>query len=290
MKKSYLFPLLASLLSIIYSLQIHAQRDTTIVDFSDSSVVQLTGDWEYGSSNKTYGGGVDSGLVGVQTKKDSVFYSANDTSYFVWSLEVDEGFLTHFYYPAGDTENDLSVAFYFDLSITDSVAIELSADSVNWFNPVASIFDENTFTGTGYKYLKIEGYQGSFSFYGYDSADFALGDKIYGRVVLYSSNDLPKKEGVFIRSIVRTSYSGEIPYWSVNELSEQYLKIYPNPTQGELIVTLEEEQELLLHSLDGRILKHYNGTIGENRINLSNLASGVYWLKANTSYAKILKH
>lgn len=59
------------------------------------------------------------------------------------------------------------------------------------------------------------------------------------------------------------------------------IKYYPNPTTGLLTLELEQDfQELFVTDLSGKILqRHQNLMTGNRRIDLSNFASGVYFLK-----------
>ncbi len=316
MKTNYLLSFLTILFSITYSLHVFAQYDTVYWNLSDTSTVKLTGDWEYGTTNKSFDGLINSAQVGVVSKLDTT-YGANDTSNFELLYVVEKDFAGSIISTGGLYPSDIhfQLDYTADLDSLDTLRIQARVKQGDWFDlldyainmfggpfngitfspdhvpsePIEIVFPNQNNAVMVFAEIGVFFAEAGYRHF-HNNPDSAIqeGDSIYFRMSLESDTITPNKDGVLVRSVGLTGYVP--PPIGIEMITESHLAVYPNPTQGELIVTLEEEQELLLHSLDGRILKHYNGTIGENRINLSNLASGVYWLKANTSYAKILKH
>ena len=81
-------------------------------------------------------------------------------------------------------------------------------------------------------------------------------------------------------------------------LAEKQLRIYPNPVQTELTISISRYQtsiqgEYLLYSLGGAILKKGKIEAETTRINMSNYQSGTYLLKISidnqTTSWKIIK-
>ena len=70
----------------------------------------------------------------------------------------------------------------------------------------------------------------------------------------------------------------------VYENSQLGIKIYPNPTTG--ILSLSKNANFKLYNLSGELLKTYFET---NQIDISNLPNGVYLIRHNDSYQKIVK-
>lgn len=64
---------------------------------------------------------------------------------------------------------------------------------------------------------------------------------------------------------------------------------YPNPANTYVVLPSSEEISIL--SLDGRIIKTISGNTNslENQVDISELSSGIYFAKSNTSFFKIIK-
>ena len=56
--------------------------------------------------------------------------------------------------------------------------------------------------------------------------------------------------------------------------------MYPNPTNGEVFIKLENANEYMLYSVDGKLVQ--KGMITGNSINISGNASGMYILQVKT--------
>ena len=60
------------------------------------------------------------------------------------------------------------------------------------------------------------------------------------------------------------------------------IKIYPNPTRGQLFVALAEQAEIQLFSSTGMLVKLMNGQKGKNAVNVNGLSNGIYFVKVST--------
>jgi Secretion system C-terminal sorting domain len=77
-----------------------------------------------------------------------------------------------------------------------------------------------------------------------------------------------------------------------NKTKNQDIDIYPNPTNGELYLTLKEESSVIdvtISNTNGQIVfnKVYSETVGE--LNISNLPKGVYIVSVKTNESKFSK-
>lgn len=57
------------------------------------------------------------------------------------------------------------------------------------------------------------------------------------------------------------------------------ISIYPNPTEGILVLNVEAEMNISLHDLSGRVIVPLRSISGKQELNISNLKSGYYLLK-----------
>ena len=78
---------------------------------------------------------------------------------------------------------------------------------------------------------------------------------------------------------------------SVNEINENEFSVYPNPTNSELVISnyqLLIAQPVMIFDLEGR--KIMEQKILQNRIDVSELANGIYFLKIGNTVKKIVKN
>ncbi|MFN3195510.1 MAG: carboxypeptidase regulatory-like domain-containing protein [Chlorobiota bacterium] len=69
---------------------------------------------------------------------------------------------------------------------------------------------------------------------------------------------------------------------TINQDISEYIKIYPNPTDGPLTLSLQEEYDnLFVVDMNGKILFKVEAAQGDIQVNLSNFPSGAYFLKYN---------
>jgi hypothetical protein len=105
--------------------------------------------------------------------------------------------------------------------------------------------------------------------YGYD----ASGNRISRVITLPPPSKAPKAEPTDIEEV----YDEVLKDFSV--------KIYPNPTKGELTVEIEQLPEdktasLWLYSLQGKLILQRTGLqSGTERLNISNQPAGIYLMK-----------
>lgn len=71
--------------------------------------------------------------------------------------------------------------------------------------------------------------------------------------------------------------------------SKKEMSIYPNPTDGPLSITTEDNSRAELYSQDGKLLKSLEMKKGTNQADLSELPNGIYILKTSSGSSKIIK-
>jgi len=68
------------------------------------------------------------------------------------------------------------------------------------------------------------------------------------------------------------------------------IKIYPNPIDDLMFVHSQEQSIISIHDLDGKLLNQFDINQGENKIELSGIKSGLYYVKTlEGDLLKILK-
>lgn len=76
---------------------------------------------------------------------------------------------------------------------------------------------------------------------------------------------------------------------STKENALKTLFTYPNPTTGILYLKANKKEQLTLINQAGQVIRNIHVVAGENQINISDLAAGVYFLKGLNLTHKILK-
>ena len=79
-------------------------------------------------------------------------------------------------------------------------------------------------------------------------------------------------------------------FMSVNETTENGFYIYPNPlNQSNLNITLQNNSDIRLFNLSGKLIKTYHLKSGNNILNLDFLENGLYIIKCNSKTYTIAK-
>lgn len=78
--------------------------------------------------------------------------------------------------------------------------------------------------------------------------------------------------------------------WAVDEVVGlgNEISIYPNPVNGTMNVTLNRAEEVVIYNMVGQKVASFNGNIGVNSFDASNLNSGIYFLQAGSSTQKFV--
>lgn len=77
---------------------------------------------------------------------------------------------------------------------------------------------------------------------------------------------------------------------SESKVSKKEVSIYPNPTNGPLSIKSENNSEVKIYSIDGKMLKTVQVQKGSNEINISELPKGTYFVKTSTESTKVIKN
>ena len=78
--------------------------------------------------------------------------------------------------------------------------------------------------------------------------------------------------------------------WAVEEVTGlgNEISIYPNPVNGTMNVTLNRAEEVVIYNMVGQKVASFNGNIGVNSFDASNLNSGIYFLQAGSDTQKFI--
>ena len=66
------------------------------------------------------------------------------------------------------------------------------------------------------------------------------------------------------------------------------MSVYPNPATDQLNITLNQNEEVVIYNMVGQAINSFKGHVGINRIDLSNLNSGVYFISAGSATQKFV--
>jgi hypothetical protein len=66
------------------------------------------------------------------------------------------------------------------------------------------------------------------------------------------------------------------------------ISLYPNPAENNLNVTLNKSAEITVYNIMGQVVMNQQGNAGVNRLDISNLNSGVYFLSAGSDTQKFV--
>ncbi|MEY5042078.1 MAG: hypothetical protein RLZZ414_1637, partial [Bacteroidota bacterium] len=78
---------------------------------------------------------------------------------------------------------------------------------------------------------------------------------------------------------------------SSNNINLNFIKVYPNPTQNNIIVEVNGNYNAQLLDLTGRVLQTITLNTGQNNINLVNYPSGIYFIQStNFRTIKVIKN
>ncbi|MDR2009995.1 MAG: T9SS type A sorting domain-containing protein [Bacteroidales bacterium] len=79
---------------------------------------------------------------------------------------------------------------------------------------------------------------------------------------------------------------------SINEVETvNYINIYPNPTNGRLIIENEQLKigKVIIYDMNGKKLSTFNYPLSIAEIDLSDYANGIYFIEVNKTTHKIIK-
>lgn len=106
------------------------------------------------------------------------------------------------------------------------------------------------------------------------------------KMILYSKDNTVLAESPLneVRKIV---FTGELN--KTNELAKNQIRIYPNPTQDQIILDgLNKGENVRIFSLTGAVLKTVTAD-EQTKIDVSSFAKGTYLLQIGTNVVKFIK-
>jgi ELWxxDGT repeat protein len=90
-------------------------------------------------------------------------------------------------------------------------------------------------------------------------------------------------EGLWKLDTNATTFIDDAPF------ETKFLKIFPNPTNGNFTIDSEKELEITITNILGKTILTHQIQQGKNQINLSNQPNGIYFIKNEDSTLKIIK-
>ena len=77
---------------------------------------------------------------------------------------------------------------------------------------------------------------------------------------------------------------------SILSIKTKDLNVYPNPTNGTLVINSDEliNKQLFVANIEGKIVKSITITSNQETIDLSDLSKGVYYLKSENYTASVV--
>ena len=73
------------------------------------------------------------------------------------------------------------------------------------------------------------------------------------------------------------------------ENNEVAFVLYPNPAEYYITIESIKDAEVKIYSVNGQMLSQQNISEGINKIDLSNLNSGMYFISVNDTMVKVVK-
>lgn len=70
--------------------------------------------------------------------------------------------------------------------------------------------------------------------------------------------------------------------WSTEEMTEALLKLYPNPSNGQITIEQEGMQKVMVYNALGQVLLSKEADSDVLQLDLSRLGNGLYWVKVNS--------
>lgn len=144
--------------------------------------------------------------------------------------------------------------------------------------------------------------------YGYQELSAASGYTPFSCTITYTTTDQPDSFEIYIRptkfySGIGCKTNSDCSFLTVDNLSfsnttsiesadvaNEKMRIYPNPAKGELFINIQPGvivQKMYLADIIGRIVMTQEGNI--QKINLSHLRAGNYFLKLQTKEGSVVK-
>jgi uncharacterized repeat protein (TIGR01451 family) len=114
------------------------------------------------------------------------------------------------------------------------------------------------------------------------------GTRVTGNAGIYFDFNPPVMTNTVMNTLVSTIPSCNVGIESLPEKSSA-LQVYPNPTPGHLTVDLKQSGTVTIYDMVGNLLFEKPCATGQNNLDISNLANGIYLLKANGGGVRLVK-
>jgi hypothetical protein len=257
-----------------------------------------------GTSNQDFYGRTDSAGAPPQ---ETFTYSGFNGTFFIAGEDIDgaiTGSLGQVYLDNIDISGKLNLQFTaafasgtdMDIDgVVDSISVEVRIDNGAWALIGRFRADSSTFTSTSGPFngqfaedTNGDGYGDGTRLTG-NFTDFSWqingsGDSLDIRISmdLQSGDEEAAFDNVRISGLTTTG---------INEVSfdENTIKVFPNPTAGIITIeTLTSGKIIQLISIEGKVLKEIQSAKNQERLDLSELANGTYFLKVGVKMRKVI--
>jgi hypothetical protein len=230
------------------------------------------------------------------------FTSFGSSDAFILKLDADGNYVWN--RRLGGTDYQQSYAIALDAA-NDVYTLGVFSGTVN-FNPLGSPVNNITCTGSRNMYMSKISAAGNFvwaqTFVG-DNFDFAssiaidASNNIYSLGSLTGTTDFDPGVGIFNLTTVGNwdifihKLSPAVAT-NIANIAQHNFNVYPNPTNGELSLVLNEESIITITDASGSTIKTQVCQAGKNQISLSDLCDGLYFVQIKdrnqTQFAKIV--
>ncbi|MDL2241042.1 M28 family peptidase [Bacteroidales bacterium OttesenSCG-928-K22] len=179
-----------------------------------------------------------------------------------------------------DTITDISLSFYYKGNISSiwfnsNFFVEITTDRVRWD-----------------KLLKINGTQSQWKQYELSLNDYIDNDfvQIRFRLEASGSEDYAYLKRIFIDNLKIEYESSGVSIQTYENLKFEDVKIYPNPSKGEVNIStgLDKEYNIVVYNISGNKIYEINN-FRDGKLDLSHLNNGMYFIRINTQENSVAK-
>ncbi|MDL2239539.1 M28 family peptidase [Bacteroidales bacterium OttesenSCG-928-K03] len=179
-----------------------------------------------------------------------------------------------------DTITDISLSFYYKGNISSiwfnaNFFVEITTDRVRWD-----------------KLLKINGTQSQWKQYELSLNDYIDNDfvQIRFRLEASGSEDYAYLKRIFIDNLKIEYESSGVSIQTYESLKFEDVKIYPNPSKGEINIStgLDKEYNIVVYNISGNKVYEINN-FRDGKLDLSHLNNGMYFIRINTQENSVAK-
>jgi hypothetical protein len=92
--------------------------------------------------------------------------------------------------------------------------------------------------------------------------------------------------GIFLKAQSMKSYNGTV---GIDNIQEDHFSIFPNPAKDKIEITVPQKSEIQILNTEGQVLKNISGIQNQVSIDVSDLASGIYFIRIDNNDENFIK-